>query len=246
LGEIEDLAIDSQTGQIRYAVLSFGGFMGIGDKLFAVPWTAFTKRDNDTYALSIDKSRLERAPGFDKNNWPDMADQQWGREVHAFYNVQPYWEPRDRYTRGTRTGEYDFDRGEFAQHSARNMTFARALEQNDFELTDAIKKAENHTNGQAVSAHCLFASATTRTSDRNMDYDSPDDERTERSYGRTGEGEEVNVEVAIFTPGDTQNLRIVTISPRTGEVLRTRGAPLPTSGTRSDAGHDRGKMAEGN
>jgi len=93
LGKIEDVMLDIPTGRIAYAVLSFGGFLGIGDKLFAVPWSALRIDTGEhEFILDIDKQTLENAPGFDKDNWPDMADPEFGAAVHRFYNKTPYWE----------------------------------------------------------------------------------------------------------------------------------------------------------
>lgn len=93
LGKIEDLSIDVHQGRIAYAVLSFGGFLGVGDKLFALPWNALRLSAHDEcFVLDIDKDTLEAAPGFDKDNWPDMADPAWGTEIHRYYGQQPYWE----------------------------------------------------------------------------------------------------------------------------------------------------------
>jgi sporulation protein YlmC with PRC-barrel domain len=93
LGKIEDIMLDVMSGRIAYAVLSFGGFLGMGDKLFAVPWSALTlDTDQKCFVLDVPKERLEKAPGFDKNHWPSMADRTWASEVHAYYEVSPYWE----------------------------------------------------------------------------------------------------------------------------------------------------------
>jgi sporulation protein YlmC with PRC-barrel domain len=92
LGEAKELMIDLPTGRIAYAVLSFGGFLGVGDKLFAVPWSALAlDEENRQLVLDVSKEVLEAAPGFDKNNWPDMADPVWGRSIYEYYN-QTYWE----------------------------------------------------------------------------------------------------------------------------------------------------------
>lgn len=92
LGSIKDLMIDIPSGRVAYAVLSFGGFLGFGDKLFAVPFSALQlDADNECFVLDVDKERLENAQGFDKDNWPDMADQTWQTEVHNVYGVEPYW-----------------------------------------------------------------------------------------------------------------------------------------------------------
>jgi len=93
LGKIEDVMLDIPSGRIAYAVLSYGGFMGIGDKLFAVPWSALSIDTGEhEFVLDVDKKVLESAPGFDKDNWPDMAQPDFASSVHKFYNKTPYWE----------------------------------------------------------------------------------------------------------------------------------------------------------
>jgi sporulation protein YlmC with PRC-barrel domain len=92
LGHIKDLMIDTESGRIAYAVLSFGGLFGMGEKLFAIPFKALRIRpDDEAFELDVDKERLERSHGFNKNDWPDMADQRWQTEVHTVYGVDPYW-----------------------------------------------------------------------------------------------------------------------------------------------------------
>ncbi len=86
LGDIKDLAIGLEKGCINYAVLDFGGFLGMGGKYFAVPWQAFTiDQDNEQLVLNVSRDVLENAPGFDKDNWPDFADRTWMRETNAYY-----------------------------------------------------------------------------------------------------------------------------------------------------------------
>jgi sporulation protein YlmC with PRC-barrel domain len=94
LGDIQDVVLDPETGRVRYAVLAFGGFLGLGEKYFAVPWTALTSKagEKGDFILNIDKEKLKNAPGFDKNNWPNMADRSWAEQVYAYYGVKPYWE----------------------------------------------------------------------------------------------------------------------------------------------------------
>lgn len=92
LGDIKDVVIDRASGRIAYAVVSFGGFLGMGEKLFAVPWGAFSqKADKDTFVLAVDKERLKNAPGFDAHNWPQMASREWVTSLYSYYNVPPYW-----------------------------------------------------------------------------------------------------------------------------------------------------------
>ena len=88
LGAIKEFMIDMASGRIAYAVLSFGGFLGMGDRLFAVPWQAL-KLDtaNKRFTLNVVKEKLKTAPGFDKDHWPSMADPTWATSVHSFYGV---------------------------------------------------------------------------------------------------------------------------------------------------------------
>ena len=92
LGTIEDIMIDVQRGRVAYAVMSCGGFAGLGEKLFAIPWSALTLDANrHCFVLDADRERFEKAPGFDKHHWPSMADDSWATQVHEFYGVRPYW-----------------------------------------------------------------------------------------------------------------------------------------------------------
>lgn len=93
LGSLKEIMLDMTTGHIAYAVVSFGGFMGMGDKLFAIPWRMLTvDTENEELVLDVDKSVLENAPGFDKDNWPNFADRTWATEIYSYYNYEPYWE----------------------------------------------------------------------------------------------------------------------------------------------------------
>lgn len=89
LGGIKDLMIDVKSGQVTYAVLEFGGFMGMGSKLFAVPLSAMElDTENKRFILDQSKERLENAPGFDKDDWPDFADETWNESIHSYYGIQ--------------------------------------------------------------------------------------------------------------------------------------------------------------
>jgi sporulation protein YlmC with PRC-barrel domain len=92
LGNIEELMIDLNTGRVAYAVLSFGGLLGIGDKLFAVPWECLTvDTERETFVMDIDRQRLMNAPGFDKNDWPEAPGQKWYHDMYDYYDQRPYW-----------------------------------------------------------------------------------------------------------------------------------------------------------
>jgi sporulation protein YlmC with PRC-barrel domain len=92
LGKIEDVMLDLDRGRIAYAVLSFGGFLGMGNKLFAVPWDAL-KVDHEHKRLRLDmpKEKLEAAPGFDKDNWPKHPDSNFMDSVYTYYSTPTYW-----------------------------------------------------------------------------------------------------------------------------------------------------------
>ena len=91
LGDIKEIMLDINSGRIAYAVLSFGGFLGIADKLFAVPWSALRlDTANKRFLLDVDKERLESAPGFNKDDWPDMADATWQNTINSYYGTKSY------------------------------------------------------------------------------------------------------------------------------------------------------------
>ncbi|RFC33852.1 MAG: PRC-barrel domain-containing protein [Candidatus Nitrotoga sp. SPKER] len=78
LGEIKEIMLDMESGEIAYAVLSFGGILSIGEKLFAIPWDALTlDTENKRFILDVDKSKFELAEGFDQDNWPTVANYTW-------------------------------------------------------------------------------------------------------------------------------------------------------------------------
>jgi sporulation protein YlmC with PRC-barrel domain len=100
IGKIEDIVV-RPSGEVAYAVLSFGGVMGLGDKLFAMPWTVLTSsasspaktEESDalnhdgklSLVLPLDKERMKKAPGFDKNNWPVMTSPDWAKDIDSYY-----------------------------------------------------------------------------------------------------------------------------------------------------------------
>jgi sporulation protein YlmC with PRC-barrel domain len=93
LGDIKDLVIDPQNGQMVYGVVSFGGILGMGDKLFAIPWSALVwNRDKEYYVLNLDKDTLKKAPGFDKKHWPDTSNK-WER-LREELNQFPFYTPK--------------------------------------------------------------------------------------------------------------------------------------------------------
>lgn len=85
IGDIKDLVLDKH-GAISYAVVSTGGFLGIGDRLHAVPWNVLQNVPGRDYrVLDMDKTRLKNAPNFDPKNWPNVIDEKWGEDNRRFY-----------------------------------------------------------------------------------------------------------------------------------------------------------------
>lgn len=92
LGKVEEIMIDVETGRVSYVVLSHGGLLGVGDKLFAIPWQALALSEEEhAFYLDVEEELLETAPGFDKDDWPEHPMHEWLVSVYEFYNVEPWW-----------------------------------------------------------------------------------------------------------------------------------------------------------
>src|SRR5580692_1984688 len=92
LGHIEEIMIDKISGRVGYAVLNYGSFLGMGGKLFALPWDILkydTRRD--AYIIGIPEERLKNAPSFDANTWPDLGDRTFGKQIHDYYGSTADW-----------------------------------------------------------------------------------------------------------------------------------------------------------
>lgn len=86
IGKVEEMMLDLMDGRVAYVVLSFGGFLGIGEKLFAIPWRHVSVDEaNKCLVVDIPKEKLEKAQGFDKDNWPDMSDPSWEQVNEGYY-----------------------------------------------------------------------------------------------------------------------------------------------------------------
>jgi len=93
-GKIKDLVVSPDENRVAYAVLSSGGVLGLGEKLFAVPLSALKRAaEVNTFILELDQERLQTAPEFNQHSWPQMTDPQWIATVYTFYGLQPYWQP---------------------------------------------------------------------------------------------------------------------------------------------------------
>jgi sporulation protein YlmC with PRC-barrel domain len=88
VGKVEDIMIDTSTGEASYVVLSVdSGFLNLGNKYFAVPWQAFKfdTEQEDIFILNVEKEKLKNAPGFDKDNWPSTPQNEFLLEVQTYY-----------------------------------------------------------------------------------------------------------------------------------------------------------------
>jgi sporulation protein YlmC with PRC-barrel domain len=94
-GEVSDLAIDLSSGRIAYVILEYGGWLGLGEKLAAVPWKAL-KADvnNPLVTMDIDKDKLKTLPSFVRGEWPQTPDRQWLANLYDRYGEKPYWETK--------------------------------------------------------------------------------------------------------------------------------------------------------
>jgi sporulation protein YlmC with PRC-barrel domain len=88
VGSLKEFMIDTASGRVIYAVLSVGGFLGLADRLFAVPWKALRlDPQNKRFTINVEKDAFKNAPGFDKDHWPSMADPAWAAGIHKFYGA---------------------------------------------------------------------------------------------------------------------------------------------------------------
>lgn len=91
LGEIYEIMLDKNTGKVSYVVLESGSFLGMGGKLFAIPWQAINYDPNEQcFILNVNREKLKNAPGFDKNNWPNISDRSWGESITQYYGSKYY------------------------------------------------------------------------------------------------------------------------------------------------------------
>jgi sporulation protein YlmC with PRC-barrel domain len=90
VGKMKEIMLDMHSGRIAYVVLSSGGFLGMGDKLLAIPWHVLTLDSKQKcFKLSISSEKIKNAPDFDKDSWPSMADHAWATSVREYYGIEP-------------------------------------------------------------------------------------------------------------------------------------------------------------
>jgi len=94
IGEVRDIVVDPLRGQVAYAVVSFRSPMGLATRYYVVPWQQLRQASGtgDRFVTNLTREQLKAAPSFDRGRWPDMATEQWHRDVARFYSQSPYWE----------------------------------------------------------------------------------------------------------------------------------------------------------
>ncbi len=196
LGEIEDLAIDTRTGRIRYVVLDTGGRFDTTDEYFAIPIKAFSPGAPGVAILNVPSEEFQYAEGFEADNWPLNPDPRWTRLTAKYEG--------EFFDRGTHTGATGTLAAFAGMHPAKARRVARGLFENSFTLTDAVKYVEGKQNCHAIAA-CAKQDTETRASfeDTNL-----------------------FVEVACHRYDEPNTLQLVSVSPRTGNIIRTREITL--------------------
>jgi PRC-barrel domain len=88
LGSIFDVMIDKRSGQVAYAVMSFGGFLGMGESYHPLPWNVLDYDERQGgYVVDLNKERLQNAPYYAANDMPDWSDRQYGRQIDDYYGI---------------------------------------------------------------------------------------------------------------------------------------------------------------
>lgn len=94
LGKITDIMLDVPRGRVAYAVMSSGGFLGLGEKLFALPWSALTlDPQRECFVMDASAERFKKAPGFDHDHWPSNTEfDGLDDQIHTYWNSPRYWD----------------------------------------------------------------------------------------------------------------------------------------------------------
>ena len=86
------MVLDLDSGCVAFAVLSVGGFLGVGNKDFAVPWPVLSPSLSEKrFTTGITHNQLENAPPFDKANWLERVNRSWLENMYGHYGQPPYW-----------------------------------------------------------------------------------------------------------------------------------------------------------
>lgn len=150
LGDVKDVMVDMRTGRIPFAVLSTEG---MGNRLVAVPPSALNaKAGQNELVLNMDRERLRSAPSFERNRWPDMANQQWSSDVYRFYGTQPYWQSSSYQSSQPYQRRSEFHQEQWVSEPAGAPTYhgnpyAEDADFEDSNTLDDINKGSNTRGG---------------------------------------------------------------------------------------------------
>ncbi len=123
LGNLEELMLDSREGVIAYGIVSFGGFLGIGENLSPIPWEAVQFQPDEEHLVADATSEDLEALSFSDDEWPDFTDREYSQRVFAQYNQEPYWQIYG----------YDEPQGQLQEQPQKPMD--RPMEQREGEAT---------------------------------------------------------------------------------------------------------------
>ena len=94
LGKVDEVVMNAFNTSVEFLVMSYGGFWGLGEKRFAVPWHAVRfDHDKQVYVLNLSQDEIADLPPYEKDAWPDFSDDRWNRNVHSYDEMTPFWMP---------------------------------------------------------------------------------------------------------------------------------------------------------
>lgn len=145
LGKVEDVVVDPRSGRILYGVLSFNPTVGVGEKLYAIPWNSLElPADNTTVVLKVERDRLKSAPSFERTQWPNFDDK-YVTTIYKYYDVPPYWE---RDTRTTRLVSDRTEDGDVKVYRERWYSPARTWQKSSDLIGRSVRNRENEDLGR--------------------------------------------------------------------------------------------------
>jgi sporulation protein YlmC with PRC-barrel domain len=142
VGKISELVLDAEKGTIQYAALSVGGFLGVGGKMYAVPWKSLVLNhgEKDTFfVLDVDKDKLASAPGFDEKHWPDVANPKFGEQIDKYFGVN---RTSSETKTGTKSSQTEKQKAEAKQAEAKQKEQEKQQEQAAEKQKAAEQKSE--------------------------------------------------------------------------------------------------------
>lgn len=233
IGVIEDIVLDGQDNRVSYAVLSFGGVMGMGEKYFAIPWSSFEHRadQKDRVYLNIAADRLKDAPGFDKNNWPDTASASYRNSVDTYYGVDDQtrsdWYNKNKVQRP----ESKWQRAPASVDTTMERNAAARDRNNNNRAANTGKDVNHDVNHKDKDARASTADKSKMQNDRSRNVDGTTDrsvnaDRNASDVGPRDNGLVWSRRVSSILGTDVRNSKAedigeindLIIDPRTGDV----------------------------